>query len=391
MSAMSGSKQTASKRFYCNILGTRSALDEQRIASQYRELGDDALWAFAEREGATSIIGEKLRAVLGQEQTPWRWLEAVEATERRIGLYMEQLDRAAEALAKDGIPLVALKNSGIARGLHTSLASTPMGDVDVLVSPKDFRRAHGILGGLGFELDDRSPFAVSDIEDAEAHGGAEYRVALRDGTELWFELQWRPVAGRWIRPDQEPRADELLARSVPMPGTAARLLEPEDNLLQVCLHTAKHSYVRAPGFRLHTDVDRIVHYCEIAWDSFCDRVEQTGLRTAVYLSLVIPKRLLGSAIPDPVLERLDFAPWKHRLLLRWIRRVGLFGPKERKWSKPGYVVFNLFLYDSFAGVWRAVFPDAVWMQRQYKYRRPWMLPVAHVRRLFGLMFQRANT
>jgi hypothetical protein len=199
------------------------------------------------------------------------------------------------------------------------------------------------------------------------------------------------VAGRWIRPDQEPRADELLARSVPMPGTAARLLEPQDNLLQVCLHTAKHSYVRAPGFRLHTDVDRIVHYCEIDWDWFCERVERTGLRTAVYLSLVIPKRLLGSEIPDSVLERLNFAPWKHSLLLHWIQRVGLFGPKERKWSKPGYIVFNLFLYDSLASVWRAVFPDAEWMQRQYNYRRPWGLPLAHLRRLFGLLFQRANT
>ena len=377
-------------QFYCLVLAA-AGVSSAEILRQYESLGDEAIWAFAEREGATSIIGEKLRSVLGEAHTPQRWLDAVEATEQRIGLYMEQLGRAAGALAQEGIRLVALKNSGIARGLHTSLASTPMGDVDVLVSPKDFRRAHGILEGLGFELDDRSPFAVSDIEDAEAHGGAEYRVALRDGTELWFELQWRPVAGRWIRPDQEPRADELLARSVPMPGTAARLLEPEDNLLQVCLHTAKHSYVRAPGFRLHTDVDRIVHYCEIDWDSFCDRVERTGLRTAVYLSLVIPKRLLGSDVPEAVLQRLNFALWKHRLLLRWIQRVGLFGPKERKWSKPGYILFNLFLYDSLAGVWRAVFPDAEWMQRQYKYRRPWMLPVAHVRRLFGLVFQRANT
>lgn len=377
-------------QFYCLVLAA-AGVSSAEILRQYESLGDDAVWAFAEREGATSIIGEKLRSVLGEAHTPQHWRDAVESTEQRIGLYMEQLDCASEALAKEGIPLVALKNSGIARGLHTTLASTPMGDVDVLVCPKDFRRAHSILEGLGFDLDDRSPFAVSDIEDAEAHGGAEYRVALRDGTELWFELQWRPVAGRWIRPAQEPRADELIARSVPIPGTAARLLAPEDNLLQVCLHTAKHSYVRAPGFRLHTDVDRIAHYCEIDWDSFCERVERAGLRTAVYLSLVIPERLVGSDIPESVLERLDFAPWKHRILLRWIRRVGLFGPKERKWSKPGYILFNLFLYDSLAGVWRAVFPDAEWMQRQYKYHHLWMLPVAHVRRLFGLVFQRANT
>ena len=28
-------------------------------------------------------------------------------------------------------------------------------------------------------------------------------------------------------------------------------LNPEWNSVQVCLHTAKHSYTQAPGFRLH--------------------------------------------------------------------------------------------------------------------------------------------
>ena len=85
---------------------------------------------------------------------------------------------------------------------------------------------------------------------------------------MWVELQWRPVAGRWIREDQEPNADDLINRSLPITGTNVRLLAPEDNLLQVCLHTAKHSYMRAIGFRLHTDVDRIVNYQNINWNIF---------------------------------------------------------------------------------------------------------------------------
>jgi hypothetical protein len=170
------------EKLYCEVLATSSALSQQEIANLYADIGDNAVWAFAQREGATSIIGEKLRSVLGELQTPKHWLDAVVATEQRITLYMQQLDRAAEALAQEGIQLVALKNSGIARGLHTALASTPMGDVDVLVSPSYFRQAHRILQELGFQLDDRSPFAISDIEDAESHGGAEYRVSLGDGS-----------------------------------------------------------------------------------------------------------------------------------------------------------------------------------------------------------------
>ena len=85
---------------------------------------------------------------------------------------------------------------------------------------------------------------------------------------LWWELQWRPVSGRWIRPDQEPDSAGLVDRSRPMEGTRARLLSPVDNLLQVALHLAKHSYVRAPGLRLHTDVDRVVRRQPIDWEAF---------------------------------------------------------------------------------------------------------------------------
>ena len=278
------------QQFYCLTLAVSDSSDGD-ILRHYDALSDDLIWEFAQLEGCTSIVGSKLLDVLGESHTPEHWKNAVSHVEHRIMLYMEQLDRVACSLSAESIKLVALKNSGIARGLHTNLACTPMGDVDVLVSPKDFINAHRILQGLGFQLGDRSPFGISNIQDAQSHGGSEYRVLLEDGSELWFELQWRPVAGRWIRPDQEPLADDLLDRSISIPGSSARLLSPEDNLLQVCLHTAKHSFVRAPGFRLHTDVDRILYYCCIDWDAFCQRVEQSELRTVTYLSLVIPCRL----------------------------------------------------------------------------------------------------
>ena len=178
---------------------------------------------------------------------------------------------------------------------------------------------------------------------------------------------------------------------MPIEGTAARLLSPEDNLLQVSLHTAKHSYVRAPGFRLHTDVDRIVRACDIDWDVFCSRVEQMRVRTAVYLSLLIPCELLGAPVPEPVLHQLNHTPFKHRLLLKWILKVGLFGPHDRKWSKLGYIFFNLMLYDTVGGIFRAIVPSTDWMINRYGITRRWTLPFWYFVRAFELVFKRANT
>jgi hypothetical protein len=379
------------EQLFCAALSGDLEAQKTDFPKNYDQVGEHALWEFTSSEECTCIVASTLRKVLDPESIPSRWLKAAEQTEQTLALYMEQLDRVSAALAEKDIPLVALKNSGIARGIYKDLAGCPMGDIDVLVRPSDFRGAHEVMLGLGYKLDDRSPFQVEDIDEAEQHGGSEYTYELSDGGTLWFELQWRPVAGRWIQPDQEPPADELIARSVSIEGSAARLLSPEDNLMQVSLHTAKHSYVRAPGFRLHTDVDRIVRACPINWDLFCANAEEMRVKTAVYLSLSIPAALLDTPVPAEVLERLNRSPLKNRMLLRWISKAGLFGPHDSKWSKLGYICFNLMLYDNIGGVLRGIFPDADWMVKHYDIKRRWTLPFWYGVRILELVCKRAKT
>ncbi len=257
---------------------------------------------------------------------------------------------------------MALKNGGIARGIYPCPGCVPMGDLDVLIEKRRFRKAHEILLRDGYHFEFRSPLEEADLEAAEAGGGAEYWKILPDGRKLWLELQWRPVAGRWIQPDQEPPADELIARSISITDSAVRLLSPEDNLLQVALHTAKHTYVRAPGFRLHLDVERIVcAYPNLDWDLFVERVRKLRVKTAVYFSLLIPHELFGTPIPENILSSLRPPGWKERLIIRWLGRVGLFNPKEKKFSKPGYILFNMLLYDDIQGLLRGIFPSREWM------------------------------
>jgi hypothetical protein len=304
---------------------------------------------------------------------------------------MAQIDRVAAALAGKGIPLVALKNSGIARALHTDPAANPMGDVDLLVRPGDFRRAHDVITGLGFELASRSPLGDDDFESAENSGGVEYTTRLTDGSTMWLELQWRPVAGRWIREDQEPPADELIGRSRTIPGSDARLLAPEDNLLQVCLHTAKHSYVRAPGFRLHTDVDRIVRSTAIDWSRFAAEAERLRTRTAVFFSLALAATLLRTPVPHETLMRLRPSTLKTWAIHRLLTRAGLFDPDGPKWSRVMFIVFTALLYDSPAGVLRSAFPPAEWMAKRYHAPRDWRLGFYYLRRLLDLTFNRTST
>ena len=91
--------------------------------------------------------------------------------------------------------------------------------------------------------------------------------------------------------------NELIDNSINIKNSSVKILAPEDNLLQVALHTAKHSYVRAPGFRLHSDVDRIIRFQKIDWSHFEKIVLKLKLKTAVYFSLFFAKDLLCTPIP----------------------------------------------------------------------------------------------
>ncbi|MCB0127922.1 MAG: hypothetical protein KDE58_36910, partial [Caldilineaceae bacterium] len=155
---------------------------------------------------------------------------------------------------------------------------------------------------------------------------------------------------------------------------------------------AKHTYVRAPGFRLHLDVERIVRaYPDLGWQLFVSRVKALQVCTAVYFSLVIPYELFETPIPPWVLEALRPAAWKKATLRRWIQKAGLFNPHEKKFARVKYILFTALLYDDFKGLLRGIFPDGKWMQEHYQFRSQLLLPYYHLHRLGNLLFRRLAT
>ena len=174
-------------------------------------------------------------------------------------------------------------------------------------------------------------------------------------------------------------------------GSKVRLLSPEDNLLQVALHTAKHTFVRSPGFRLHTDVDRIVSTEIIDWNLFVSRVCELKTKTAVYLSLNIAKTLLGTDIPKNVLELIRPNKFKIKIMNIWLEKVGMFEPEAPKWGKLGYIIFVSLLYDDITDFFMGVFPDSTYMKEHYGFSSSLLLPYFYFRRIGNLIFKRVKS
>jgi len=352
---------TTARSFLClAVKKKRTESERTTLRRLHAELGGDGAARLAIDHRAEPIVAHGLSET-GIGGAPWDgWHEASRA---RIGRMMSLLDEIAARSGALGIPVVALKNGAIARALHPCPACVPMGDLDLLVPRGDFVRMHDLLTAMGFAVVSGGARAAG-VEAGLAEGGTDYGLSA-DGETYAIDLQWRAVSGRWLRADQEPSADELIARSVVMPGTAARMLAPVDNLVQVALHTAKHSYCRAPGFRLHLDVDRVVHGEKVDWDAVVEMVRRLGVGTAVFLSLSIPRGLFGTPVPPEVLRELAPAPARRAMLYRWLRSVSVFEPERPKFTRATQLLFHMALADGSSSVWRTFFPPEAEMRARH--------------------------
>jgi len=352
------------ERLVCQLVADRhpTNVDPREVSRLVRDPGS---FQFCQDNEIVPHVYHAIHEYFPKVDIPEPWQRVHEETRYRLEAYLAEAERVASLLDSQSIRVIALKNVGIAHGIHDCLGCSPMGDIDLLVERRCFRRAHELLLEQGYVFKFRSPLEDEDPDHAEASGGGEYRTQLDDGQPLWLELQWRPVAGRWIRPDQEPTAEELFDNATEIGESKLKILSPEDNLLQVSLHTAKHSYVRAPGFRLHTDVDRIVTRQRVDWAKFIQRVTALQVKTAAFWSLSIPAQVFQTPIPEEVLDQLRPPAWKRGVVRMFFRKAHLFDPNKRKFSRLGFIGFTAFLYDDMRGLWRGMFPSRSWMRQRY--------------------------
>lgn len=335
--------------------------ETQKIIDRFKKVNKQKFFSICHEHELDGVVGA-YAYYLGLE-LPDEWKKEYGRQKYRQEFLREKAKEICAAMDAEGIPMVVLKNGGIMISMVEEAVKCPMEDIDSLIKKKDFYKAHEILIKNGFIFKFRSDFEADKLDEAYRHGSAEYYLIMPDGDKMWFELSWRAIDGRWIRPDMEPDTNGFIDRSFVPEGTKVHVLSKEDNLLQVCIHTAKHSYVRAPGLRLHMDVDRIVAHNDIDWKLFLKKVKDTHVCKSTYLSLFIPTILFGTKVPQWVLDELKSKSTDKLLIM--LGEVGLAHPHERKFNKLQFLRFQTTLYDSKTDMLHTLYPNKKWMQERY--------------------------
>lgn len=207
---------------------------------------------------------------------------------RRNLRFAGELARIAEYFEKKKLRAVPYKGPALAESVYGDLALRNFSDLDFLISPADFEAAKSALAELEYR------------PSSELSPEAE-RFWLRIGYECGFdgaagrtlvELQWAVLP--YFYGVNLP-TDDLLARSgrAAQAGREVPALAPEDLLLVLCLHAAKHLWMR------------LIWVCDIAqalrqpadYEPVVGRARALGITRILGVSFWLVKNVLGSPIP----------------------------------------------------------------------------------------------
>ena len=164
---------------------------------------------------------------------------AFEANLRRSLWFSAELARILQHFERRQLRAVPYKGPVLAQSAYGDLGLRNFSDLDFLISPADFEQAQQDLAEIGYRP---SAVLAPVVERFWLRTGYERSFDSAAGKNL-VELQWALLPYFYA---VDLRVDDLLARAgrTVVGGREVPCLSPEDSVLVLCLHAAKHLWTR---------------------------------------------------------------------------------------------------------------------------------------------------
>jgi Uncharacterised nucleotidyltransferase len=234
---------------------------------------------------------------------------AYEANLRRSLWFAAELARIMQHFESRQLRALPYKGPALAQSLYRDLGLRSFSDLDFLISPADFDRAKQALAEIGYG-------PSGEVNPALESPGAE-RLWLRTGYERSFdsaagknvvEVQWALLPHFYA---VDLRVEELLARAgkTVVGERGVPCLSPEDSVLVLCLHAAKHLWARL--IWLSDIAETLQSYSgaqTIDYSLVFSRARALGIARILGVSFWLVKNVLRAEIPKPAQEIIAADP-----------------------------------------------------------------------------------
>ena len=210
-----------------------------------------------------------------------------------------ELIKLLGGLEKIGISAIPWKGPVLAAAAYGDLALRQFGDLDILVREQDAMRAKNLLLSTGYRL----LYGGSAEDEAAFHNLRKVCELVREDDRVIVELHWAITSQTFYFP-LDPASLWEQVETVPLEGAPVLNLGPEDLLLVLCVHGAKHHWGRLMWI---CDIAELLrtYYKEIDWIRLTQRASSLGSARMLSLGVLLAHDLLGAKVPEDVLQRMQ--------------------------------------------------------------------------------------
>ena len=296
----------------------------------------------------------------------------------RQGLRLSRdLIRVLDHFECRGIQALAYKGPTLAAMLYGDFSQRQFVDIDLLVHPSDVQNSKTALIELGYMI--ANEFTPRQAESYAA-SGYEYVFDLSDARNV-LELKWR-ILPRFYTIDFDIAGFFDRSIIVEAGGRLIRTLCPEDLMLVLCVHAAKHSWSELSFL---WDISQLIRSQPIKWDQVLEQARRLGIRRIVAVNLALVGNLLGAEFPDGLRNQLRMDPAEDPVMRRILSVVT--GSQQVDTESVSYfrLMFDLRerLRDRMRFLWRLIFTPSA--GEWDTVRLPaWLSPLYHVVRMCRL-------
>ena len=254
----------------------------------------DSLLRLADQHGTSSLLYQNL-APLGNVVPSAVLASLRQSYERNIhkSLFLtRELIRILDCLDGLGIEVIPYKGVVLSEAYYGDMALRQSGDMDLFVRKQDVARIKSTVRDLGYTPRVLIP---EDAEQDYIDSGYECTFDSPAGKNL-LELQWA-LQPRYYAVDFD--MDGLFERAVnvTVAGRRVKTPSPEDLLLVLSIHAAKHVWGRLIWL---CDIAQILKRDNLNWDWIQAQARDLGIERILHITLLLANRLLATIIPAPI-------------------------------------------------------------------------------------------
>jgi hypothetical protein len=343
--------------FVCAVAGATLTAEQRERPGDWNssELDWAEVLGIAEHHGVLPLVARNLievnRRLPPDAERSLR--SSYEANLQRSLWFAAELTRILKHLQSRRLKVVPFKGPVLAEMVYHDLGLRSFSDLDFFVSPADFEMTKQALAEMGYRP---TSYFTPAVERFLLRKGNERSFGSSSGTNL-LELQWALLPHFYA---VDLRVEDLLARCGTIVSRERKVpcLSPEDSLLVLCLHAAKHLWTRLIWI---SDIAETLRTQTIDYSVAFSRGRELGMARILGVSFWLVKNVLRAGIPEPAEEMIladSRVPGLGREYAHRLARVATYD-----FESPEYFLLIMKLrerrYDRWRYLWRLVWTPGV--------------------------------